>query len=523
MNRLDSIVSYFSPVAGLRRSRARQVLSDSVRASDRQMRSDRIRGAVAHLGYDAARSGRRLDSWFRPMTSANAETQLALKTVRDGARDVVRNNPLAAKGMIEFENKAVGTGIRPQARTGDERINKILDDVFEQYAKKTSYYARQRTAARCIIESGEALLRHRYRFKGEGTSVTINRRTFEIPYQFQAIEPDFLDTDRNQVLDTGYIIQGKEFDKLGRLVAYWLFGTHPGDTVNTGWFGRGWASDRVSADVVEHGYRMDRLEQVRGVSWLAPILTTLYDLDGYEDAERVRKRGESCLMAFVSVPSADEEGTITATSRKEGNKRIEEMSPGMVTYMPNDSTITLSEPKANAGHVDYTNSQQRLVAAGWGIMFELLTGNLSQVNYSSYRSGAISFKDFIEAFQYLTLIPFIGDPVYEKFFDAMKIAGAIPADTQYGVEWGPPAFDLLDRGAEADADEKMVRIGSMTWRQMVARQGYDPDKQFKEIRDFQQKCRDEEVTLDCDPGTTDRRGQVQQEPNQPTPVRIGAK
>jgi lambda family phage portal protein len=499
------------------------VLNDAVRVAKHQEKSERVGRAVAHLGYDAARSGRRMDGWFRPASSANAETQTALRVVRDGARDVVRNNPLAAKGMLEFENKSVGTGIRPLARTGDARANKILDSAFEQYAKKTRYYARQRTSARCIIESGEALLRHRYRRIGDGTSVSIDGKTFEIPYQFQPIEPDFLDTDKDGVTATGYVVQGVEFDKIGRKSGYWLFGAHPGDTVNTGWFGRGWQSAFVPADSVEHGYREDRLEQVRGVSWLAPILTTLYDLDGYEDAERVRKRGEACLMAFVSQPAAEGDGTVTPNPTTDAaGKRIEEMAPGMVTYMPDGSTITLAEPKANPGHVDYTTSQQRLIAAGWGIMFELLTGNLSQVNYSSYRSGAISFKDFIEAFQYLLLIPFIGDPVYEHFFASMKIAGAIPIETPYGVEWGPPAFDLLDRAAETEADERQVRIGSMTWPQMVARQGYDPDTQYAAILEFQSKCKKDGVVLDCDPSTTARNGAVQQDPAA-VPARIGAK
>lgn len=514
MNWFDKSVAYFSPEAGARRARARQVLQDSMRSASIQEKANSIRRAVAHLNYDAARSGRRMDGWFRPGTSANAETVLALKILRDGARDAVRNMPLAAKGMLEFENKAVGTGIRPQARTGNPEANKILDDAFEQYAKATGYWAKQRTSARCIVESGEGLLRHRNRYAGDGVSVTINKKEFEIPYLPQFIEPDYLDHNKDGQTDTGYAIQGVEFNKLGERVAYWLFASHPGDIVNTGWFNRGITqSARVPADAVEHGYRVDRLDQVRGVSWLAPVLASMHDLDGYEDAERVRKRGEACLMAFVSQAPSDEgdDSVITGKSTIDDSaKRIEEMAPGMVTYVPNGATVTLAEPKANAGHVDYTVSQQRLIAAGWGLMFELLSGNLSEVSYSSYRGGAISFKDFIEAFQYIVLIPFFGDPVYERFFASCKIAGMIPASTQYGVEWGPPAFDLLDREAEAGADEHMVRIGSMTWDQMILRQGLDPEKQYAAIQRWQQRLKGDGIVLDCDPAQTSRAGIMQQ-------------
>jgi lambda family phage portal protein len=514
MNHIDSLVSYFSPEAGVRRARYRQTLEDSRRSLDRQKRSDSFRRAAEALGYESAKSGRRMDGWFRPATSANAETAMAIRVLRDGARDAVRNNPLAAKGMLEFESKAVGTGIRPQANTGNEAANKTLDDGFEQWAKQTKYWAKQRTAARCIVESGEGLLRHRNRFPGSGTTITVNKRAVEIPYRMQLLEPDFLDMGKEGQTDTGYMIQGVDFNKIGDRRGYWLFAAHPGDTVNTGWFNRGsWQSAFVPASEVEHGYREDRAEQVRGVSWLAPILATLWDLDGYEDAERVRKRGEACLMAFVTRPPADESttGTITGTATTETDGKLtEEMAPGMVTYVPEGSEVTLAQPHANGGHVEYTTSQQRLVAAGWGILFELLTGNLSEVSYSSYRSGAISFKDLIEAFQWITLIPFVCEPVYARYFEAMKIAGAIPESTPYGVEWNPPAFDLLDRGAEAEADERMVRIGAMTWDQMVQRQGYDSKKQYAAIKEFQQRCRDDKVVLDCDPSQTTRGGMVQQ-------------
>lgn len=516
MNWLDAGISYLSPEAGLRRARAREALTDAIRAARNRDKSQSFRRANERLSYAAADTGRRMGGWFRPGTSANAETLQALKMVRDGARAAVRDMPLAAKGMLEFENKAVGTGIRPQARTGNPETNRILDEAFEQWAKLTSYWARQRTSARCIVEAGESLIRHRYRYPGDGVNLLVNGKRFEIPYVPQFIEPDYLDQYKDGTTDTGYIIQGVEFNKLGMRQAYWLFAAHPGDVVNTGWFNRGASqSARVPADSVEHGYRVDRHDQVRGVSWLAPILPTLYDLDGYEDAERIRKRGEACVMAFATVPPAEntETNVVTGTSRVEEFKRIEEMSPGMIMYQPIGSDIKFAQPSTNGGHVEYTVSQQRLVAAGLGMMFELLTGNLSQVSYSSYRGGAISFKDFIEAFQYITLIPFFGDPVYERFFDACKIAGVISPDTVYGVEWGPPAFDLLDREAEAKADELEMRIGGTTFDQMCSRRGWDPEKQYAAIVAWQKRFREDGVVLDCDPSQTARSGVVQQQPS----------
>jgi capsid protein len=119
---------------------------------------------VESLSYDGAKSGRRTDGWFRPGTSANVETAQGLAKLRDGARDLVRNNPLAAKALTELRTKAVGTGIVPQARTQNDAVNKRLDELFAAWSAECNsdgqpgFAGMQALAASCIVESGECLL-----------------------------------------------------------------------------------------------------------------------------------------------------------------------------------------------------------------------------------------------------------------------------------------------------------------------------------------------------------------------------
>jgi capsid protein len=50
------------------------------------------------------------------------------------------------------------------------------------------------------------------------------------PLQLQIVETDLLDASRNgDLADGGRILQGVEFDAIGRRRAYWLFAQHPGD------------------------------------------------------------------------------------------------------------------------------------------------------------------------------------------------------------------------------------------------------------------------------------------------------
>ena len=91
MNRLDQLVAFFSPQAGLRRARAR-------------LQIDQVRK------YDGAALGRRTDGWRTQSTSANAELATSLPLLRDRHRELVRNNPWANRAVQAIVSNTVGYG-----------------------------------------------------------------------------------------------------------------------------------------------------------------------------------------------------------------------------------------------------------------------------------------------------------------------------------------------------------------------------------------------------------------------------
>jgi capsid protein len=143
--------------------------------------------------------------------------------------------------------------------------------------------------------------------------------------------------------------------------------------------------------------------------------------------------------------------------------------------------------------------------------YEILSGDLSTVNYTSYRGGLLSFRDYIEDMQWNVLIPLHCDWIFERWLEVAVLAGQLPADAELSIEWQPPAFDLLDRGEEAKADREMVRTGSMTWPEMIMRQGRNPEEQLATIAAWNSKFDDAKVVLDCDPRKMTNQGQQQAE------------
>ena len=104
MNWLDRAVGYVAPQAGLRRARQRAALAALARS------------------YEGARLGRRTEGWVVAGTGANTEIGTALPRLRDRSRDLVRNNPYAAKAAQAVVSNLVGTGILPRARSADVSI-----------------------------------------------------------------------------------------------------------------------------------------------------------------------------------------------------------------------------------------------------------------------------------------------------------------------------------------------------------------------------------------------------------------
>ncbi len=208
MNWFDRALGVLSPGMGVKRARQRQALSVLTRA------------------YEGAKPGRRTEGWIAPGTGANAELGPALSRLRARSRDLVRNNPYAAKAVQALVSNMVGTGLMPRARTSDGGLTGEADRLWAQFAAEcdadglTDFAGLQALIVRALVESGEVLVRLRPRRLSDGLVV---------PLQLQVLEPDHLDAGRSEELPGGgYILQGVEFDPIGRRVAYWLFPRHPG-------------------------------------------------------------------------------------------------------------------------------------------------------------------------------------------------------------------------------------------------------------------------------------------------------
>ena len=483
-NWFDRAVATVSPRTATRRLLARQAFESLAR------------------GYEGAARGRQTDGWRAAASSADGEIAVSGALLRDRMRDLVRNNPHAAKAVAVLVNNIIGAGIMPRAATGDEALDKTVNQLWEDWAGacdsdgQLDFYGLQTLACREMVEAGEVLVRRRPRRISDGMAV---------PVQLQILEADFLDAGKNGDLGGGrQAVQGIEFGPFGRRRAYWLFERHPGHAFAA--LGSGLNSRAVPATEIAHIYEKQRT-QARGVPWGTPVIRTLRDLHDYEEAEIVRKKIESCLTAIVLGADEVEQGIAPMVVDAEGN-HVEQFEPGLIAYARGSKEIRFNQPAATGGYAEYKRASLHTVGAGFRVPYELLTGDLSQVNYSSIRAGLVEFRRMIDAAQWQLFIPMFCAPLWRWFTEAAWAAGQIP-EPVVRVAWSPPEFEAVDPQKDAMADLLALRSGTTTLAEAIARKGRNPDAVLAEIAAMNAKLDALGIVLDSDPRRVTKTGVAQ--------------
>lgn len=494
MNWLDRAVSLVFPGAGLKRAvaRTRLELLSQVRA------------------YDAANTGHRAGGWVGVSgRSANAEITPQLSRIRERSRDLVRNNPYATKGVNVLVNGIVGAGIVPEPKSGTDRQQTATEEVWNAWAEQCDadgaldFYGLQALVMRTVVESGECLIRFRARRLSDGLPV---------PLQLQVLEPDFLDTSKQgSEKDGSYTVDGIRFDRIGRRIGYWLYDRHPGD--NRAMMVAGITSHLVDATEIMHVYDKLRPGQDRGVPWFAPVVLRMRDLADYDEAEIMRKKIEACLAAFVEQEAGPEQrslGKVTDgpnTDGSSGTTRREKFEPGMIEYLKPGESVTTASPSASGGYGEYMNVQLHAIAAGLGITYEQMTGDLSLVNYSSYRAGHLEFRALAERMRWQLMINQFSAKVWRRFMQVGFAAGALRRPDVV-AEWIAPPWPSIDPEKEYTAVLLALRAGLITLKDALTMVGKDWQDWLMEQVAIMKALDENGIILDSDPRYRAKNGQA---------------
>lgn len=445
--------------------------------------------------YEGASKGKRFSRWSTNGLDSNAELSPSLPALRNRARDLRRNNPYASRGIMAIANNVIGKGIKTQIRgEGSDSIETLWNDWTKNknfdHEGRLNFFQVQHLVTQALVESGEVLLKK------------VINKSLNFPLTYQVLEADFIDTTRSDIrLPSGnFILQGIEFNQSGKRVAYYLYERHPGSIVADP--KSSFTSNRVPASDVHHIFRQDRPGQVRGVTWLAPVIVRLKDLDDYEDAQLVRQKVAACFAAFVK----DINGDIDSEDDCDLGEKIE---PGIIEFLPPGKDIEFATPPSVENYKEYITTNLRAIASGLGVTFENLTGDLSEVNFSSGRMGHLEFQRNIDAWRSNIIISQMIDPIVSDFKEMATLLG-IKTDGLNFVHV-PPKREMIDPTREIPATINAIRGGLTTLSDEIMAQGNDPEEHFLQYSKDLETLDALGITLDSDPRNTSKGGNIQVE------------
>jgi lambda family phage portal protein len=436
--------------------------------------------------FDAAgRGGSRTIPWNPPPANFGQLRQPPAVLWR--ARDVVRNNPWGRRAIEATVSGAISTGIKPMLTSDNLALKRRAQDAFLAWTDQCDFeglrdfYGFQADLLRNVLIDGEALC------------VLSPTGRGAVPLQLQLLGPEYL--DRSRVI-VGKILDGIEYDASGRRVAYWLYAHHPAALVIP-------QSVRVPAENVLHVFQPPAPGVPRGVSFLAPALTALHELQSFMETELVRSRTASLFCGFVrtadgSNPLADQTGQLT-------------LEPGSVSRLAPGEEISFPTPPESRYFAPYVTTQLRAIASALNMPYELLAADVSMVTFASGRHALISWKRWLEMLVNHVMVFQFCRPVWDLWVRYALMTGVLDGSVEdyRQVRWVAPPLEMLDARAEVLGLQAKVRNGFMSRTEAVNATGLDAEQVEAEIASENARADALGLVLDSDPRRVSAQGQEQ--------------
>jgi lambda family phage portal protein len=275
--------------------------------------------------------------------------------------------------------------------------------------------------------------------------------------------------DESMTVDLGggrFIVSGVEFDADGTRAAYHVLPARPTDV-----FATSAQPVRIPANEILHIFKPLGPGQVRGVSWLAPVILPAGEFDQLIDALLVGAKTAAMFAGFVINQNA-----VGGEDPFDGEAQPS-LEPGTLQRLAGGWDIKFATPQQAAEVGPFIRLNLQMLAAGLGLPEHLLSGDLTNANYSSLRAGLLPFRQRVEQAQYHCIIPQLLNPVWREVIGWAAVAGDLPGYEDdprrfLTVEWLPPKPLQVDPLKDVQATVAEIEAGLTSRKKAVAERGW---------------------------------------------------
>ena len=452
--------------------------------------------------FEAAKETRRTSGWWASNSGPNSDLRQAWYWLVKRHQDLADNDAYASRAIGVIVNNWIGDGIMSTPQSGTRRYNlawkRWCDSPESDFYGIHDWYGNQAVGARTTAVRGAVLIRKR-----------VNPELFDrygmVPLQVQMLEPDWLDFNKDNGID---ILFGQQFDSAGRLQGYWIRDQHPGEMI----LGSGIKIQSSFVPKAEISLHFDsrRAGQRMGLPFGTAAILTLRDMGDIRAAQQMKDKIAACFFGVVT----DMDGEVDPT--KTGIE-FDTIEPGAVEHLPPGRDFRAFSPPSSGDFVSTHREYAHAVAAAYEITYESMTGDLSNVNYSSFRGGWLEFSRRIAYLRGKVSVPAMLSPVCRWHDELAGMVGLLKGP----MEWThtPPRREMIDPTREIPALISAVRAGIMSLSEVQRSFGYVPEEIIAELAADMQRAKDAGLTLSVDPGLVSDSGVAQAAGNaEPAPA-----
>lgn len=475
-------------------SRAITNLTGSVFGSNSVYETHRQDSARSR-SYEAAQTGVHLAQFFGAPEHINDSVSSAFNLAKSRARHLAMNNSTIAKYLTIIDTHLVGPdGFRLRVEYGiydalgkwkqDRVVNESIKNAYKAWCKRGvcelsgqhDFVSFTRAIARCTAIDGVAFVRVHKADNAAGIALEL-------------VNVDRLNTQKTQVLSNGNrVVMGIEFDSNFKRIAYHL------KQVSSGQGQTLFKEEVVSASDMLQVMKADRPEQLMAVTWLAPVLTNIYQLAEADTSTLTAINIGAAQMGFLKSTTDDEKIIeALADSLESGEFPTLGVKAGQVTALPPNVELQMFDPIFPAASATELTTRMRAdIANGLGLNAITLFGDYSNTNFSGGRLATMQEREMFDTL-HDWFINILLTPIFEKWLKSALSRGIKRVDGKGNVDAGlydsilecskydGRTWTPIDPTKDLEAYKSLVENGWMTRAQVCAIFGTDYETNIQEL------------------------------------------
>jgi lambda family phage portal protein len=478
-------------------------------ATPRRKPDRRVQFFSSEGGFQAAKRNRMTEEWNPGNLGPNSIHRMDGSVLRERARDLVLNNPMAKSAVDAYAANVVECGIHPKPKLASEEQRDEWTAAFGRWAGNdesegeadiTGQQPLHELAALWLSEvivGGGCLLHFhnlpRRQMRGRRLPLTIEL----LPEERFAQDMDW--TPGRNKKTANQIIGGIELDSAtGRPVRYWVKPNIPNDVVP-----EHFDPIPLPASQCRYAFFRRRIGQHRGNTLLHAVVMHLWKLGYYTDNEMMSSAIKSCFTAMITTDNDDDGEWASlvddndATTDSDTN-RLEKIQPGMIGHLRKGEGVQGVGPNVPGGDsTPWLFLIMRSIAIGAGLSYEELCRDYSQGNFSSTRAAMNADRKRYRPLQSFAVSHFYL-PVYREFINAAVLAGLdqFPAPGRFAAEmdqwtrvgWRKPGWASVNPKDDAMAHEIDLRNAVDSRENIIGATGRDRETIFDHLEEEERQA-----------------------------------